>query len=52
MDKKAGGAIIIWYRYALDRETVFSVKLASPAMEKKSFLRMVQVQIGKNGEHL
>jgi hypothetical protein len=35
MNKKAGGARIIRYRYAPDRETVFSVKLASPAMKKK-----------------
>jgi len=44
--------MIIRYRYALAHETVFSVKLTSPDWEKKSFLRMVQVQIGKNGEHL
>jgi hypothetical protein len=33
--QKGRGAIIIRYRYALDRETIFSVKLTSPAMEKK-----------------
>jgi hypothetical protein len=35
MDKKAGGAIIVWYRCALDRETVFSVKLKSPDIKEK-----------------
>jgi hypothetical protein len=33
--QKGRGAIIIRYRYALDRETVISVKLKSPIIGEK-----------------